>query len=353
MKKKKQLEGFNLAFLDIMSCGLGAIILVFMLIKHHTSIAAAPDSLLQSEIQALKTEKNELEELLRTLSSNADTKAQSNQTLAGKVKKMNQLLTHQNLSIAQAETALKQLREDIKKIKVSDSKDLIEIKNEDEENYLLGLKVKGEKIIILLDASASMTGEKIIDVIKIKNSSLHEKRNAKKWLRAKKTAKWLLSRLPQNSEIIVIAFNDSLHYLGGNNWRAANSQTDMQSITADLEQLTPEGATNLQKGLIDVKRLQPTNLYLITDSLPTVGESNYKSLNPFADCNSLSGNANTISGTCRTKLFRQTILETALVNVTVDVVLLPIEGDPDALNNYWGWASTTGGLVISPAANWP
>ncbi|MEO1925140.1 MAG: VWA domain-containing protein, partial [Gammaproteobacteria bacterium] len=37
MVQRKKTEGFNLAFLDIMSCGLGAIILVFMLVKHNVN----------------------------------------------------------------------------------------------------------------------------------------------------------------------------------------------------------------------------------------------------------------------------------------------------------------------------
>jgi len=32
---------------------------------------------------------------------------------------------------------------------------------------------------------------------------------------------------------------------------------------------------------------------------------------------------------------------------------LPIEGDPSAVNEYWSWAASTGGLVISPAVTWP
>ncbi|RLA22020.1 MAG: VWA domain-containing protein, partial [Gammaproteobacteria bacterium] len=35
MLPRRKTEGFNLAFLDIMSCGLGAIILVFMLVKYN------------------------------------------------------------------------------------------------------------------------------------------------------------------------------------------------------------------------------------------------------------------------------------------------------------------------------
>ncbi len=96
-----------------------------------------------------------------------------------------------------------------------------------------------------------------------------------------------------------------------------------------------------------------TDLYLITDGLPTTGDSRYAGLNPFAACSSLLGRSNTISGECRVRLFRQTLKDTSLGGVKVNVILLPIEGDPDAVNEYWAWAATTGGLLISPAGNWP
>jgi len=44
----------------------------------------------------------------------------------------------------------------------------------------LGLKVEGQKIAILVDNSASMTNEKLIDIIKTKHSSKKDKQQAKK-----------------------------------------------------------------------------------------------------------------------------------------------------------------------------
>ncbi|MDT8311820.1 MAG: VWA domain-containing protein, partial [Methylophaga sp.] len=111
--------------------------------------------------------------------------------------------------------------------------------------------------------------------------------------------------------------------------------------------------TNLQKGLNAINKFAPSNLYVITDGLPTKGESQYRSLNPFAKCNSLTGNAQTISGDCRKRLFQQTVQESNRQGTQVDVILLPLEGDPDAVNQYWLWAASTGGLLISPASNWP
>jgi len=153
---------------------------------------------------------------------------------------------------------------------------------------------------------------------------------------------------------VVVTFSEKAKTLGKQGWMKASDPSSLPSILSDLNALTPEGGTNLQLGLQMVNKYAPSNLYVITDGLPTKGESNYISLNPFASCRSLLGTSSKISGKCRVKLFQQTITESApRSGVQVNVLLLPIEGDPDAVNQYWYWSATTGGLVISPANNWP
>ena len=102
-----------------------------------------------------------------------------------------------------------------------------------------------------------------------------------------------------------------------------------------------------------VSRLNATDLYIITDGLPTAGGSNYTHVNPLSECSSLLGKSKSISGECRVELFRQSINDASLTGLKINIILLPIEGDPDAVNEYWSWAAATGGLVISPAENWP
>ncbi|MBE25601.1 MAG: hypothetical protein CMM33_09325, partial [Rhodospirillaceae bacterium] len=120
-----------------------------------------------------------------------------------------------------------------------------------------------------------------------------------------------------------------------------------------LNDIVPEGATNLQAGLNRMSALDPTNLYLITDGLPTRGSSNYRLSNLFSGCTSLTGALQTITGECRVKLFRDTVSKANLESVVVNVILLPIEGDPEAAKEFWAWASDTGGLLMSPARSWP
>jgi len=351
--KRKQSAGFNLAFLDIMSCGLGAIILVFMLVKHNVNDSSVELDNLQNDIQQLEEKKLKAQQIVQNtkaqLAENSRTENTARKELAAK----QAILSQTSADIELTSKQLELLKSAIKTIKVLKKDDLIETQQVQEQHYLLGLKVEGPKIAILVDNSASMTHEKLIDIIKTKNGSSQEKQQAEKWIRTQKVVAWLLARLPKNSDVIVVAFNEKAKNLGSANWAKANSSSTINAILSDLNTLVPEGATNLQQGLQAINTFSPSNLYIITDGLPTKGESRYKSLNPFASCSSLSGNSTIISGECRVKLFKQTIKESAKSNIQVNVILLPLEGDPDATNQYWSWTAATGGLVLSPAGDWP
>lgn len=350
---RKRTEGFNLAFLDIMACGLGAVILVLMIVKQKVDEAPIEVDNLKQDISQLEQVQSEALLTLRELETAKQSQQSRQAALQAALREKQSILARQSESLEGSQAELAQLKSAITDIKVPDREDLVETQQVNEENYLLGLRVEGRKIAILVDISASMTNEKLIDIIQTKSRSTQVKQQAPKWLRTKKTVEWLLARLPAESEVVVVAFSDEATVLGGNaSWRPGNSQT-VNTIMAELNTLVPQGATNLQKGLDTINTFSPSNLYVVTDGLPTKGESRYRSLNPFASCSSLTGSAATISGDCRLKLFQQTITESGRRDIQVDVVLLPLEGDPDAFNQYWSWAAVTGGLVISPAGNWP
>jgi hypothetical protein len=351
--QRKKSEGFNLAFIDIMSCGLGAIVLVFMLVKHNVNDSSVEFDNLKNDIQNLETIKEKSLQNLKSIEAQLAEESAQDVIIKQKLEELRAALANKRADVEKSAEEIEKLKSDIKGIKVKKKEDLIETEPVSEENYLLGLKVEGQKIAILVDSSASMTNEKLINIIKTKNSSKKDKQQAEKWVRTKKIVAWLLARLPRYSDIVVVTFSEKAKTLGKQGWMKASDPSSLPSILSDLNALIPEGGTNLQLGLQAVNKFAPSNLYVITDGLPTKGESRYKSLNPFASCSSLLGTSSTISGECRVKLFQQTITESARSGIQVDVLLLPIEGDPDAVNQYWYWTATTGGLVISPAGNWP
>jgi hypothetical protein len=336
-----------------MSCGLGAIILVFMLVKHNIDNAVLETDLLEQDLKRLETEGSALRATItdaqKLEKEIADQANAISREIADKQRALNQI----QASVSAEQAAKKSLEEGIKSFVVPKSPDIIEKPKVGEEQYLIGLKVEGKRIAILIDSSASMTDEKLIDIIRRKNTNAVEKQRGPKWQRTVAVADWLVARLPESSQVTLVSFKDTAISLTGNNWISGKDANGLTQALAALQRIVPEGPTNLEAGLRAVRKMNPTDVYLVTDGLPTDGDSSYKSLNPFSDCSALWGGSAKISGICRIKLFEYTVKTNDLGGARVNVVLLPIEGDPDAANEYWRWTSATRGILISPAQEWP
>jgi len=340
-----------------MSCGLGAIVLVFILVKPDvTATVLHENSRLQAELENVRNQENKLLDDIEKTRAQAARESAANQSVSAEVEQLKNELSRNKNYLEQQESRVSEVKKSITDRPIKKSGDVISDENRGEEEYLLGLSVEGDRIAFLIDTSASMTDEHLIDIIKRKSGADPVRQSGPKWLRTKRVVRWLLSRLPKSSQVSVVSYNDRAEYLGGANWHQASNQAGLKKILQELDAIVPSGPTNLHKGLLKVKSLKPriTNLYVITDGLPTTGQSRYAGLNPFSSCYSLLGRSNTISGACRAKLFRQTIVDTSSgFQPRVNVILLPLEGDPEASPNYWEWTAATGGLLISPAGDWP
>jgi hypothetical protein len=339
-----------------MSCGLGAVILVLILLKHQPEPSPIDTEVLKSDLSRMQQMEQEMRSTLASVrKQEAEIEAIIQSEGVDKKRIADQISSVSQIAKTK-QAQLQILKKEIESAPPAQKEDVIEADRGQEENYLLGLKVEGRRIVFLVDISASMTDESLIDIIVRKSSSNADKKKGPKWLRTKRIVQWLLARLPKEAEAIVVGFNDKSEKIGPQNWFSATDAAALTSVTSAMDMIIPSAATNLQQGLKTAVSLTPapTNYYVITDGLPTAGTSNYASLNPFSSCNSLLGRANKISGDCRVKLFRQTLSESApRKGQPVNVILLPLEGDPQAAPEYWRWTYLTGGLLISPAESWP
>jgi len=350
---RRKTEGLNIAFLDVMASGLGAIILVLIIVKQDVGKASPEANLLQADLARLEEVDARLKKSLVGLNQGAMGEMRGITDIQAKIATLKAEVLKVSDMISRKQVALSSVRNTIKNAPIAKTDDVVADDKGGEENYVIGLKVEGRRILFLIDSSASMTDEKLITIIRRKNTSDAEKKRGPKWQRTKRIVRWLLARAPKSSQVAVVAYNRKAMVLAGGWFNSRNSKA-IGRLYSDLDKLVPTGSTNLQLGLQKAATLAPTNIYLVTDGLPTEGQSRYASLNPFAACSSLLGKSTNISGACRIKLFRQTILESASAkSVRLNVVLLPIEGDPQAAPAYWAWAASTGGLLISPAASWP
>ena len=83
----------------------------------------------------------------------------------------------------------------------------------------------------------------------------------------------------------------------------------------------------------------PDNIILLTDGLPTMGTGKpvgYK-----------------VSATKRLPVLRRGRAPAARRRLPVNVILYPMEGDPQAASAFWRLAINTGGSYFCPAKDWP
>lgn len=356
MFKRRRDNGFNLAFLDVMACGLGAVLLILIIVNFNDDTPIPSDEIerLQQELAALQTQSQTLLTDISKQSALADeiaTEAEQQNTeisqLAIKQQQIKQAIDEKKAVIADLEDA-------VAAVAPETANDLIQLPEVNEETYLLGLIIEGRNIGILIDSSASMTDESLINIIKRKLSSDATKQAGPKWQRTVAISNWMLARIPETSKVSVVTFNDSAMVLGNRNVFNAKVSSNLELLSEQIGKLVPQNGTNLQLGLEEIARVMPnmTDLYIITDGLPSLIEPS-SGFSPTRRCNPFKGQQATITGECRVDVLQRTLAVNRLSGVRTNIVLLPLEGDPQASSLYWQWTSYTGGTFISPAGTWP
>jgi hypothetical protein len=363
-RKRREFNVFNVSFLDCMSCGFGAVVLFFMIINHASEVRSATiNKDLISEVDQLEAlvlagERHLVE--LRNSSEAADKETAITEGLSRQVLKdldvtRQQLADMSHLTVAQKEH-LNQLKADLK-AKEEERKRLLEegrdqadeggalrsFVGQGDRQYLTGLKMGGKRILILVDASASMLDETIVNIIRRRNMSDEQKRASRKWQRALATVDWLTAQIPSQSQFQIFAFNTrATPMLEGTEgqWIDTEQGQKLDEAVASLRQLIPEGGTSLFPPVRVVASLKPApdNIYLVTDSLPTQGESR--------------PSGSTVNAKQRMKFFESALRELPL-GIPVNVILFPMEGDAMAAGAFWQLAQVTGGSFMSPSKDWP
>ena len=353
-RHQRQRISSHLSFLDVMACGLGAVLLILILIKFNGQPSNSGD---------------EIHRLDNAIAQQQKANHQLNQKIAALTLQQQKVVSEQQAQITQQtrlqqqqKSAQQQFNQLLANVAQQEQAaidhqqaqpDPITITGQAEEQYLLGLKVSGENIGILIDRSTSMTDYSLIGAIKKSLVSDEQRKNSAKWQRTQRIALWLITRLPPTSMVSIATFNDSATVLGTQlSYRAEAANATL--LANAVKNLVPHQGSNLQAGLTQLTQAMPemTDLYLVTDGLPTLGD--YPQNLPSAvQCQSLLSKATTITGPCRLQLFHYTLQQFAPPGVRTNIILLPFEGDPQAASAYWQWAEATGGIVISPALTWP
>lgn len=355
MSKKRKEDGFNLAFLDVMACGLGAVLMILIVLKFNAN-TPIPSEQIERLAQELSNIEERSQETQKSIEQVNQKIAQENASINEVKQQINELLALKRdaaSAIEKQQAVLADLQQSIAASASKQSDDLLTTPGVGEENYLLGLKVQGKRIVILFDSSASMTDEMLLDILKRKIQSDAVKQAGPKWQRSKRILTWMLARLPKDARVTVVSFNQQARVLGGKAGIAASDADGLKALVNDIETVVPSQGTNLQMALQEASKAEPnmSTLYVITDGLPTK-LSTGSGFNSSRNCKPSDPTQKTISGACRFDVFKHTFARFA-PRVETNIVLLPLEGDTQAPSAFWNWANITGGLMISPASTWP
>ena len=362
MRKKRRLSVFSLSFLDVMSCGFGAVVLIFLIINHETEEKAeVVNKDLLAEIRLLDYRVRNGEENLFELRERLDaTRAGLDNSDRKLASTENDLLQTRNQfgelsersraeeeSLNELKTDVRDREEDLERLRaVNAANDGMSVRGfagEGDRQYLTGLKVGGNNILIAVDASASMLDETIVNVLRRRNMPEQRQRLSPKWQRAVNTVEWLSAQLPLDSEFQLFAFNTTANSLldgSGDQWVPLGDGRDLEAAIGRLKDVIPAQGTSLIGLVTKLRNLDPLpdNVYLIIDSLPTQGMR--------------SPRRPVISGSDRLGLFRDALRE--LPNqVPINVIMFPMEGDPLAAAAFWNLARTSGGAFMAPSRDWP
>ena len=212
-----------------------------------------------------------------------------------------------------------------------------------DRQYLTGLKIGGQHILILLDASASMLDKTIVNVIIRRNLPDEIKLQSEKWQRAIRTVEWITANMPSDANFQLFTFNTETKPVikdTENEWLRVIEKADTDEALANLKKIIPSGGTSLHHPFAVARNMepQPDNIFLIIDSLPTQGFEKPK--------------RSTIESRDRVALFSSALEELPDAS-PINIILFPMEGDPIAAPSYWRLAQITGGSFLAPPDDWP
>jgi hypothetical protein len=326
-----------------MSCGLGAVILLFVVLDFNrpSDELLTPDTIVTVDETAANAELLLQQKALRKI---LDEKSETLEKLASTV---TQTILDKNR---------KQISE--RQIAVDDTAPTsAPISNwaNTTSGQLIGLTVEGPRILIAFDTSASMADDKLINIIVgISDKSGKRLAAGKKWKQAKKALLWTIKNAPTDSQIQVISYSETVRPMT-NGW--VNREAALRSVESELRRSNPTGGTSLGRMLeyVTEKSLRPSDIYLITDGLPTISGNKRSGLATLKSCFKLPASKNSyITGECRQALFISAVNRFRKSSVApVNIILLALEGDPQAAPLYWNWSAVTQGILFSPKAEWP
>ncbi len=363
-RKRRPFEVFSMSFLDCMSCGFGAVILFFMIINAQVKETTEQDPTdLMAETRKLEIEILEGRKNLVLAKNTMEDLTSERETAEGQIAQIIRLIEELRAELAQYDSEtlarierVEQLQSDIERLEEevkrllalaaeeeAEGNKLREFKGEGDRQYLTGLKLGGRRTLILVDRSASMLDNEIVNIIRRRNMSIDDKLRAVKWRQVVASVDWLTAQFLPGSEFQIYMFNNKAEpVIKGSDgvWLKADDAAQLDEAVRVLRRTPPENGTNMKAAWEVVSKLTPLpdNIILLADGLPTMDKE--------------TTGQKTVSGRERYRMHFNALRELP-PGIPVNIFLYPLEGDYEAPIVYWVLAYRSGGSFISVSKDWP
>ena len=360
---RKQMNVFSLSFLDAMTCGFGAVILFFMIInanidlRREVTLDDLASEVDRMELKVLTGRRNlvELKEDLVRLIEQWSILMDRRERIVTEIRNIEEESDAINADSSTRDEIIERLRAELEELeaeteRLADAQTpqiagdrLRGFTGDGNRQYLTGLRMGGQRVVILVDASTSMLDRTVVNIFRRRNMSEAQQLQAPKWRQAVNTLDWLTTQIPPGTQIQIFAFNDTAwSLLEGEEtaWHTITDGIQLDAAVAKLGETVPQGPTSLHAAFAAMRPLdpRPDNIYLLVDGLPTMGE--------------VTPNRPGVTGEDRLRHFERA-RRTLPFNAPVNIILYAMEGDPAAAPAYWLLALDTGGSLMAPSEDWP
>ncbi len=362
---RRKTEVFSMSFLDCITCAFGSVVLVYVLISAQGGLRKSTESKVK-RAEVSQMEEKVLEgyqhlvqlrnSMLQTDDEKVKTEGLGTRVLSETERLKVELADSDKETLSRRE-AIERLKADLRSLEQGARR--LEGATTDpsatgtrvrgfigtgDRQYLTGLKVGGEHILVMVDVSASMLDETVVNILRMRNMSDTRKLMSDKWRRSLATVDWIASQMPVESQFQLYVFNTKTWALTPNSdgkWLKVNDPNALGDAMQALHKIVPKDGTSIENAVTALNLLnpRPDNVIMITDGLPTQGASA-----PLI--------RKTIDGDDRLKLFQRAFAKYPRA-VPFNVILMPMEGDPNAPSAFWVAARATGGSFLSPSKDWP
>lgn len=363
---RRRFHVYSMSFLDIISCGFGAVVLFFVIINAQVRLRADAERIdLLSESTLLEEEVLEGRKDLLQLRGERDTLDEQRAAAIEELQELRERLAALLAELAEYERLGTQSQESVDKLR-ADVDRLKELQEELESRvaqaeegtgqrvrsfegrgarqYLTGMQMGGDRVMILVDASASMLGRTYIDVLRFRLMDEELKPRAPKWVQVVNSVDWITTRLEPQQRFQVYLFGvEHRSILEGTDgeWLSVADGARVSEAIEALRRFAPAGGTSLHAAMRAIRAMRPLpdNVYLLTDGLPTQGASP-------------PSRVGWVDSRARERFFTRAARDLPS-GIPVNVLFYPMDGDPAATGYFWLMASQSRGSFVSVSRDWP